>query len=157
MSVALELVSRLSESREAFLRQALQVPNGLVTNRPRSHEWSVLEIVAHMSDVDSHYLKQAVAMRDGRDHLFIYFDDTRWKSEHPAILDTPWDEVLLRIRQSHARVLVTLSQLTDSELARPGRHPRGIPYTVRDVFLRYPRHDQNHTEQIRTTLKRLGG
>jgi uncharacterized damage-inducible protein DinB len=151
-----ELVSTLRASREAFLTEALQVPVDLVTRRPTLDEWAVLEVVAHMTDVDYHWLEQALSMRDKPDHLFVPFDDGLWKANHPSILDTPWHEVIRAIEASHEKVLTSLIRMTDEELTRPGRHPRGIPYTVKDVFLRYPAHDENHTGQIREILRRIG-
>jgi uncharacterized damage-inducible protein DinB len=150
-----ELAARLRASRHAMMSEALQVELNLVATRPMSDEWSVLEVVAHMIDVDRHWLEQALAMRDKADHLFVHFDDAQWKEEHSAILEARWPDVLKAIDASHADVLGGLEQMTRSELARPGKHPRGIPYTVGDVFLRYPAHDESHARQIREIVEQL--
>ena len=55
---------------------------------------------------------------------------------------------LKRVDASHLRVLDMAAAATDEELGRHGRHPRGIPYTVRDVLLRHLAHDLAHFEQI---------
>jgi uncharacterized damage-inducible protein DinB len=149
------LALALERSREAFMKAALDVPAYLRTKRPGTEEWSVLEVVAHMADVDDHWLKQALLIRNDPDHLFVPFDDARWKADHPSILDTPWLNMIRTVEASHHAVLAALSRMTDGELAGPGRHPRGIPYTVRDVFLRYPTHDENHTRQVREILKQI--
>ena len=108
-----------------------------------------------MIDVDHFYLGQALLMKDQENHRFAHFDDDNWKSQHPDIPTASLEEIIALLENSQATVLETLSTLTEVELARPGQHPRGIPYTVRDVFLRLPPHDENHREQILAILARL--
>ncbi|HLF78954.1 MAG TPA: DinB family protein, partial [Dehalococcoidia bacterium] len=108
-----------------------------------------------MIDVDRFYLGEAIAMRDQDDHLFTYFDDEQWKRDHPDVRLTSLADVLLAMQISHAQVLKVLAAMSEVALSRPGRHPRGIPYAVRDVFLRLPAHDQNHELQIEAILALL--
>lgn len=145
-----ELIRQLAGTRKAILHEALAVPADLVSRRPTNEEWSVLEVVAHLIDVDHHWLTQAASMRDHPDYLFVPFDDARWKAEHHDILTRPFDQVLKDVEQSHREVLSVLLKMTEEELDREGRHPRGIHYTVRDVLQRYPPHDENHLAQIRS-------
>jgi hypothetical protein len=88
-------------------------------------------------------------------HLFVHFDDQRWKREHAHARELPLLGVLREIVSSHRAVLEALAALSPADLDRAGRHPRGVPYTVREVFLRYPVHDQNHAAQIDGIRARL--
>lgn len=46
--------------------------------RPAEGEWSIVEVPAHLVDVDRHCLGRALAMRDDPSHLSVHFDDERW-------------------------------------------------------------------------------
>ena len=105
-------------------------------------------MLAHLIDTDYHWLSQALAIRDKPGHLFVHFDDERWKTEHPDVRQWARTDVLERLGTSHAEVIGRLSAMTAAELNRSGVHPRGAPYTARDVFQRYPPHDENHERQI---------
>ena len=112
----------------------------------------MLEVLAHFIDTDYHYAAEALAMREGPNHMLVHFDDDAWKSDHAGIRETPFVEILASLAASHEYVLKLLESMSDADLDVPGRHPRGIPYTVRNVFLRWPQHDENHTRQIEEIL-----
>jgi uncharacterized damage-inducible protein DinB len=152
MTGADELGEMLRVSRQALLNAASGISPERAARRPADGEWSVLEVLAHLVDVDYHWATQALAMRDNPQHMFVGFDDDAWKNEHADIRETPLTVVLALLNESHASVLFHLASMGDADLNAPGLHPRAIPYTVRDVFLRYPAHDENHTRQIREIL-----
>ena len=147
-----EIAVALQASRGALLQAASGVTSDRAVLRLADGEWSVLEVLAHLVDVDYHWATQALAMRDNPSHMFVGFDDAAWKQEHRNIRETPLADVMSLLAESHEAVLYHLASMSDDDLDAPGRHPRGIPYTVRDVFLRYPAHDEDHTRQIREIL-----
>jgi uncharacterized damage-inducible protein DinB len=149
---AQDLIETLKASRSALLQAASGVSPESAVLRPADGEWSVLEVLAHLVDVDYHWATQALAMRDNPRHMFVGFDDAGWKEEHPDIRETPFADVLTLLAESHESVLYHLASMSDDDLDAPGLHPRGIPHTVRDVFLRYPAHDEDHTRQIEEIL-----
>ncbi len=143
-----DLLQTLASARRSLLSLVEGISQVDAVRQPEDGEWSIIEVLAHMVDVDRYYLAEALAMRDEDDHLFAYFDDEAWKREHPDIRQTPLPDVLQALNDSHAEVLRTFAGLSEADLARPGRHPRGIPYSVRNVLLRFPDHDRNHEQQI---------
>jgi uncharacterized damage-inducible protein DinB len=147
-----ELTETLKVSRRALLQAASNVTPERAVLRPADSQWSVLEVLAHLIDVDYHWATQALAMRDNPTHMFVGFDDAGWKDEHAGIRETPLADIVSSLGESHAAVLYHLASMSDDDLDLPGRHPRGITYTVRDVFLRYPPHDENHARQIEEIL-----
>ncbi len=151
-----ELVEQLVTARKELLQQIAGLADESVRTRPGEGDWSIIEVLAHLIDVDRHYLAQALAIRDNPGHLFVHFDDESWKTEHPDVEDWPLAEVLGALESSFQEVMESLASLDDEDLQRVGRHPRGIPYKVRDVFLRWPTHDRNHTQQIRAVRAALG-
>jgi len=108
-----------------------------------------------MVDVDDFYLGQALLLREQPGVRFSHFDDSAWKRAHPLPDEFELTDVLARLAASHERVLAAAAALTDEELARPGVHPRDIPYTVRHVLLRFPPHDENHRQQIEAIRSHL--
>jgi uncharacterized damage-inducible protein DinB len=146
----------MRESRGRLVEQIGGLADEALRTRPDAEEWSIVEVLAHLPDVDHHWLAQALAIPDDPEHLFVHFDDDRWKRDHPDVRGEPVDAVLQAMHVAHDIVLTSLTQLSDADLQRTARHPRGIPYTVRDVFLRYPVHDDNHAEQIAGIRSRLG-
>jgi hypothetical protein len=147
MTVA-DLVEALKAARAALLQAASVVSPERSVLRSAGEEWSVIEVLAHLIDTDYHYMAEALAMRNDSSHMLVYFDDVAWKDEHAGIRDTPLADVLMLLTESHDAVLRSVASLGDDDLGRPGLHPRGIAYTVRDVFMRLPAHDENHTRQI---------
>lgn len=152
-----ELVEQLVTARKRLLEQIADLADESVRTRPTEGGWSLIEVLAHLVDVDRHYLQQALAIRDNPNHLFVHFDDERWKTEHPDAKHAPLAQVLSTLEDSFREVVETLAGLSDEELERVGRHPRGLPYRVRDVFLRWPAHDGNHTQQMRAVREALRG
>jgi len=151
-----ELVEELRNARQQLLREAEGLPVSLLRKQPSRNEWSIIEILAHLIDVDYYYLSQALTIRDDPGHMFVYFDDERWKAEHFRVLEEPIDQILRRLRESHDAVQRAVSQLTEDELQTVGAHPTRGTYTVRDALLRFPTHDRNHAEQVRSVRQRLG-
>jgi hypothetical protein len=143
-----DLAATLRASRRVLLQTASGVTPESAVKRPADGEWSVIEVLAHLIDTDYHYAAQAVAMRDKPPHMLAYFNDGAWKEEHANVRELALVDVLARLDESHNAVLRQLASMSAEDLDAPGLHPRGIPYTVRDVFLRLPAHDENHTRQI---------
>jgi hypothetical protein len=147
-----ELTGLLKTARRALLQPATGLTHEPAVTRPSGGEWCVLEVLAHFIDTDYHYAAEAQAMRNGPGHMLVHFDDDAWKQEHAGIRETPFEEILVSLAVSHDYVLTLLASMSKDDLDAPGLHPRGIPYTVRNVFLRWPQHDENHTRQIEEIL-----
>jgi uncharacterized damage-inducible protein DinB len=120
--------------------------------RPSEDEWSVFEVLAHLVDVDYFYLAQAQGIHRGPDYTFVPFDDERWKAEHVNVREEPFAKLLGDLEVSHKTVVDALARISDAELLRTGKRADGSSLTVRDVFERVPRHDENHTRQIQEIL-----
>jgi uncharacterized damage-inducible protein DinB len=151
-----ELADELARARADLIRASEGMAASQLRLRPHDEEWSIIEVLAHLIDVDRHWLGQALAIHQNPDHLFVHFDDHRWKRAHAHVRETPVAEVMRALEQSHRVVVGTLAGLDPADLARTGRHPRGEPYTVADVFRRYVAHDRAHTEQLASIRQRLG-
>ena len=156
MADAQQLANELRVARQRVLDAAAGLSDDDARARPADDEWSVIEVLAHLVDVDRHWLEQALLLRDVPGHVFVQFDDERWKQEHPDARQLSMSDVRTRLAESHEAVLLALRQITPEMLETRGLHPRGHPYRVKDVFRLYPDHDHNHAGQIRSIRTRLG-
>lgn len=150
------LVRELRRARAALVESVGGLPDDAFVRRPPGDEWSVLDVLRHIPDVDRHWLEQALAIHDDATHVFVHFDDERWKRENRDRGEVAPGAVLEMVNRTHETTVQQLLMLSAEDLDRPGRHPRGIPYTVRDVFLRFPAHDRNHAGQIAEIRARIG-
>jgi uncharacterized damage-inducible protein DinB len=151
-----ELVRAIQDSRIGFLDSIEGLDEEATRRRPDPNEWSIIEVLAHMVAVDESYLGQAVSVTQSPGTAFTYFDDDAWKMAHPGPDEFVLSQVLAELSASHQRVLATAAALNEDELAIVCIHPRGIPYTVRDILARLPTHDQNHQRQIEQLRQLLG-
>ena len=155
MATADKVCAQIASARQRILGSVRGLSEKQSKLRPADGGWSAIEVLAHMIDVDDYYLGQAMLLRDQPNAVFNYFDDDAWKAAHPAPDEFALRDVLDQLTASHQRVLEATFRLTKKELGRPGLQPRGIPYTVADVFLRLPTHDDNHRQQLDEILARL--
>ena len=155
MADAQQLANELRVARQRVLDAAAGLSDDEARARPADDEWSVIEVLAHLVDLDRHWLEQALLLRDVPDHVFVNFDDERWKREHPDVRQLAIGDVRARLEESHEAVLLALREMTPEMLETRGLHPRGHPYRVKDVFRRYPDHDHNHAGRIRSIRGRL--
>jgi uncharacterized damage-inducible protein DinB len=149
------LAEELQRERAALLRQAAGLDASLLRLRPADEDWSIIEVLAHLIDVDRHWLAQALALRDDPRHVFVPFDDDRWKREHSEVRTAGIATIRQALDASHREVVETVAALAPAELLRAGIHPRGHAYTVAAVFERFPAHDRNHAQQIAAIRERL--
>jgi DinB superfamily len=107
MSEGQRLAAKLKTARDRLLVGAQHVSEGdspwrpapgggaeIASSAPAAGippgEWSVVEILSHLVDVDRHWLREALAIRDDSDHVFVHFDDERWKEDPPTPEKNRW-------------------------------------------------------------------
>lgn len=118
-------------------------------------KWSVLDVVAHLSDLEMVY---AVRMR-------TILAGAGGDAPLPSLAQNEWvervhrreslRELLEEFRFHREMNLRLLARLNEEELSRTGVHPEYGPISVRDAFGRIERHDEKHLgqiERIKTTL-----
>lgn len=145
----------LEESRRELVEACLGLGDVDMRIRPAADEWCALEVLAHIPDVDRHYLQQARAIRDQKQYVFQYFDDESWKATHSDVASLSLQRVLNELKTSHMEVLKAVEELDSDDLVRAGVHPRRGRYTVREALLRMPDHDRNHAHQIQVIREAL--
>ena len=155
MTCAFHLVDDLRNARSELLTACQDVSDADLRRRPEEAGWAIIELLAHLPDVDRYYLSQAQALRDVPGHSFVYFDEEAWAREHADAIEQDAKGVKLAMALAHEEVVRWTRSLTPEELDRAGGHPRRESISVREMIQRIANHDRSHTEQVRAIRRAL--
>ncbi len=155
MTCAFHLVDDLRNARSELLTVCQDVSDDDLRRRPEEAGWAIIELLAHLPDVDRYYLSQAQALRDVPGHSFVYFDEEAWAREHADAIEQDAKGVKLAMALAHEEVVRWTRSLTPEELDRAGGHPERESISVREMIQRIANHDRSHTEQIRAIRRAL--
>ena len=163
MTCAFHLVDDLRNARSELLTACQDVSDADLRRRPpdptgsaRSDGgWAIIELLAHLPDVDRYYLSQAKSLRDVPGHSFVYFDEEAWAREHADAIEQDATSVKMAMALAHEEVVRWTRSLTPEELDRAGGHPRRESISVREMIQRIANHDRSHTEQVRAIRRAL--
>ena len=163
MTCVFHLVDELKNARSDLLTACQDVSDADLRRRPPASRaepgegaWSIIELLAHLPDVDRYYLDQARKIRDVPGHLFVYFDEEAWARENAGAIEREANGVRLAMAAAHEEVVRWTRSLTPEELDRAGGHPRHGSITVRKMIQRIADHDRAHIDQViamRTALR----
>lgn len=155
MTCSFHLVDDLRNARSDLLTACQDVPDADLHRRPQEGEWAIIELLAHLPDVDRYYLSQARKLRDVPGHTFVHFDEDGWARENADAIERDGHAIRLAMAAAHDEVVRWARSLTPEELDREGGHPRRGSISVREMLQRIANHDRTHTEQIRTIRRTL--
>ena len=155
MTCAFHLVDDLRNARSELLTACQDVSDADLRRRPEEAGWAIIELLAHLPDVDRYYLSQAQALRDVPGHSFVYFDEEAWAREHADAIEQDAKGVKLAMALAHEEVVRWTRSLTPDELDRAGGHPERESISVREMIQSIANHDRSHTEQIRAIRRAL--
>ncbi len=140
--------SILSTTPARWESMAQTFPAELLARKPAPTEWSALECLQHIIDVEAMYQFRVRAFLDGRD--FPAFDPDREGTPLEAA-PRPSD---LAAKFAHLREesLSSLAALTPADLERKSRHAELGPVTLREMVNAWVAHDLNHTVQAERAM-----
>jgi uncharacterized damage-inducible protein DinB len=147
MTCAFHLVDDLRNARSELLTACQDIPDGELRRRPAGNGWAVIELLAHLPDVDRYYLSQAKLLRDVPGHTFVYFDDAAWARANADAIERDTRAVKLAMAAAHGEVVRWAGSLTPEELDRAGGHPKRGSVSVREMVQRIADHDRTHARQ----------
>ena len=156
MTCAFHVVDELRNARSDLLTACQDISDADLRHRPEEG-WAVIELLAHLPDVDRYYLDQARLLRDVPGHTFVYFDEEAWARENADAIDRDARAVRLAMAAAHEEVVRWARSLTPDELDRAGRHPGRESISVREMLQRIADHDRTHTEQVLSIRRALAG
>jgi uncharacterized damage-inducible protein DinB len=155
MTCTFHLVDNLRNARSELLAACQDVSDADLRRRPPKDDWAIIELLAHLPDVDRYYLSQARALRDVPGHTFVYFDDEAWQRDNADAIERDANTVKLAMAAAHDEVVRWTRSLTPEELDRKGGHPRRASISVREMIQRIANHDRTHTEQVKEIRRSL--
>ena len=156
MTCTFHLVDDLRNTRSELLAACQDVSDADLCRRPVDGGWAIIELLAHLPDVDRYYLSQAQQIRDVPGHQFVYFDEEGWLRENADAIERDVRTVKLAMEVAHEEVVRWTRSLTPEELDRAGGHPKRDSISVREMIQRIANHDRTHTEQVLAIRRALG-
>jgi len=116
--------------------------------KPSPGKWSIVEIVAHLADVElvyGHRLRQALAEAKP---TFAPMDQEAWAA-NLGYADIPVEDSLEAFGVGRKANVRLLRRVTEADLSKGGFHPElKSVHTVADLIQRMLKHDPNHLGQI---------
>jgi uncharacterized damage-inducible protein DinB len=144
------LLGELLAARGELLKSLQGLREDTARTRPEPNEWSTVEVLQHVADVDSLQLRRFDEVRQGKPDLSKY-DGAEWEGERAAAERDGLSGVFLRLAAAHLGVLQAVSQLTSADLEKSSRHARYGSMTGRQLVEMLIRHDRDHAQQIAKT------
>ena len=156
MPCVFHLVADLKNTRSDVLTVCQEMSDADLRRRPADGGWAVIELLAHLPDVDRYYLDQAQKIRDVPGHQFVYFDEEAWSQDNADAIDREVSGVRLAMAAAHEDVVQWTRRLTSEELDRAGSQSRRGSITVRKMIQRIANHDRTLIEQVRAIRRDIG-
>jgi len=121
--------------------------------RPAPGEWAVIEVVAHVADVDERAHARLRRMLAEDNPFLPAFDQDALAEEHGYItMDLP--EQVARYQRSRAAHLAGLAGLDPGQWQRTGRHEAASDMTVQLYEAHVASEDVDHLAQIARLISR---
>lgn len=158
MTCAFHLVDDLRNARSELLTTCQDISEAGLRRRqaePVEGGWAIIELLAHLPDVDRYYLSQARQIRDVPGHTFAYFDEEAWGRNNGDAIKRDIRAVRVAMSAAHGEVVRWTRSLTPEELDRSGGHPKRDSISVREMLQRIANHDRTHAEQVRDIRRTL--
>lgn len=155
-----ELRAELERSRASFETLIEDLTEGELLQPGAVGEWSVRDVLQHLSIWEAEAIQLIVGFRRGRrppSERFTGEVDSLNAKWHAATRDRPLDRVLADFHAVRKQTLKQIEDLTEDEVSRPKPFPwlKGRPlaeWIAEDTYL----HEQEHAEQIRRWREGLG-
>ncbi len=155
-SAADTLVTRLVSEKEKTITffSALPVPAWEQTLYTEGQSWTIREVFQHLVEAEGSILRLMKHVRSGGGGVPEDFDlDAYNERKVHAVRDLSLNELMERFLNRRDDTIKWVSDLSDLDLAREGRHPfLGIAPIEAMIKLMY-RHTQLHQRDIRRLLK----
>lgn len=152
------LLCELMASMGELLQQLRGLPEEKARTRPEPDEWSVVEVLQHLADIDETWLGRFRDTLAGKAELSPY-NPADWEAARSAAERQGLSGVLRRAYSTRALVLDAVSGMEEADLAKSARHPRYGILTVLQMVEKICSHDRDHAQQIaktRAQVEKLG-
>jgi len=148
------LLKALRETAHAMESLIWDVDEDELTVRPESDEWSCVELIAHMCDMERHYIDRLERMARLDEPAIEAFGGESYEPSQDVGANRVFDlmDELGVLRQ---QTVYLLWSLDDCDWDRRGIHPYLGPLTVTQVAREMNEHDLAHLWQLRKLCDRV--
>lgn len=137
----------LEMTAERWTRLTQAVPAELLARVPAAGEWSAVECLRHLLDVERNVFPPRVrAILAGQD--FPAFDPAGREGEAGLTAQ----QLAVAFAQAREAGLAVLAQVSEGDLDRTGRHSQLGVMSLRELLHAWAAHDLNHTVQAERAL-----
>jgi len=148
------------EDAEKSPKQIAAAVSGLsdkaIRYKPAPDKWCILEILAHLADMEILYAYRIRQMLADKDPVIAPIDQNAWAKNLGYLESTPAELVALYGLNRHA-TLQLLSRLKAGDLEKSARHPElNRRVTVAEYVGMMSGHGPNHLAQIERLKKESG-
>ena len=141
-------IDNIARGPETIAKAVEGLNSGALRYKPAPDKWCILEIVAHLADVEivqGHRLRQALAEPQPS---FAPMDQEAWAA-HLGYAETPVEDSLEAFRVARKANLRLLRRISEGDLNKGGFHLElKRVLTVAEIIQRLAVHDPNHLGQI---------
>jgi len=121
--------------------------------KPSPDKWCILEILAHLADMEYLYAYRIRQMLADKDPVIAPIDQDAW-AKNLGYLESSVPELVALYGLNRHATLQLLRRIKPGDLDKSARHPeKPQPVTVADYLQMMSKHGPNHLEQIEKLKK----
>jgi hypothetical protein len=148
-----EIAGLLRSSTAAIEREVGAAPVRVLAWHPAPSEWCIKAVLGHLIEADRRGFSGRVrVLLESEDPELAGWDQQEVaRARHDCERDA--GELLQEFLAQRERGLRIMESLTESDLARSGRHPKVGDLSVGDVVNEWVHHDRNHLKQMLSNVQ----
>jgi hypothetical protein len=151
-----ELAKHIAEAEKSPKQIAAAVsglPDKTLRYKPAPDKWCILEILAHLADMEILYSYRLRQMLADKNPVIAPIDQDAWARNLGYMESSPAELVALYGLNRHA-TLQLLRRIKSGDLEKSAHHPeRNRPVTVAEYVGMMSKHGPNHLDQIEKLKK----
>jgi hypothetical protein len=145
------IVAALERAPALLIPLVREVPQAILTRRPRPGKWSAHEHACHLAMVNPVMSARLdLMLTDPRPRIVPYFPSS--DEEEGALLKMDLDEAIERFSSDRRRLVERLKTLSAEEWQRTAEHGEYTHYSVFIMFRHLAMHDMFHAYRIEELL-----
>ncbi len=148
MSGPSALLAVLRSTAAALNTLCRQIATGSWNQRPQLDEWSPVEILCHLRDVEQEVNLPRLNKVLGEPNPFIPGQDTDAWAQERTYLDQNGELALISFVSSRMQLIEMVSRLDESDWQRPARHAIFGPTNLQELVRIITGHDRLHIRQL---------
>jgi hypothetical protein len=147
-----EQMARMARTADDFQAAIAGVPQAMLSQRPDGKNWSALEVVCHIRDIEESFMMRLEAIMLSEEPPLLPVEPDRWAEERQYQRNDA-GEALRAFRTRRDESLRFLRALKPGQWERGGIHATRGRMSARDFVGLMAWHDDNHLDQLGRALR----